>query len=305
VHNFLCEHEQADAVDRDWAIRTILGVGSDFPYEVISHEDWVGRRLVADRFRDRRVFICGDAAHLWIANAGYGMNAGLADATDLSWQIAAASNGWASPAILDAYEAERRPITEQVSRFAMGLALKTIEQRRAVPAEIEMLGAAGDAARARIGREAYDCHVRQFCCGGLNFGYFYDGSPIISYDGCAQPGYTMSDFTPSSVPGCRAPHFWLRDGRSLYDALGPDYTLLRFDPSACVSGMLEAAARRGAPVTLLDLAEPEGRTLYTHNLVLVRPDQHVAWRGDSEPADPLGLIDRIRGASAVSVSKAA
>ena len=113
IHNWLYRGEPSfDAVDRDWAIRTILGVGPDFQYEVISKEDWIGRRLVADRFRDRRVFICGDAAHIWIPNAGYGMNAGLADAANLSWKIAAALDGWGSPTILDAYEAERQPITE-------------------------------------------------------------------------------------------------------------------------------------------------------------------------------------------------
>jgi 2-polyprenyl-6-methoxyphenol hydroxylase-like FAD-dependent oxidoreductase len=305
VNNFLDPHEQADSVDRDWAIRTILGVGPDFRYEVISHEDWVGRRLVADRFRDRRVFICGDAAHLWIALAGYGMNAGLADATNLSWQIAAAVNGWAPPAVLDAYEAERRPITEQVSRFAMGLALAGMERRRAPPPEIEMPGPIGDAARTRIGKELYDGHVPQYCCGGLNFGYFYEGSPIIAYDGEAHPPYTLSDFTPSSVPGCRAPHFWLRDGRSLYDVLGPDYTLLRFDRSIPITDLVEAAARRGVPLATLDLGEPEGRALYGRDLVLVRPDQHVAWRADSEPAEPLGLVDLIRGASSVPVKAAA
>ena len=305
VHNFLDEHEQDGAcVDRDWAVRTILGVGPDFDYEVISHEDWVGRRLLADRFRDRRVFICGDAAHLWIANAGYGMNAGLADAADLSWQIAAALNGWASPSILDAYEAERRPITEQVSHFAMELALQTIDQRRATPAEIEMPGAVGDAVRARIGQAAYDYHVQQYCCGGLNFGYFYDGSPIIAYDGDTQPAYTMYDFTPSSVPGCRAPHFWLRDGRSLYDALGPGYTLLRFDPAVRVPGLVAAAARRGVPLAVVDVEAPDAQ-LYARKLALVRPDQHVAWRGDCEPAEPIALIDLVRGASALSARKVA
>src|SRR5262249_1112850 len=147
--------------DRDWAIHTILGVGPDFRYEVISNEDWVGRRLVADRFRDRRVFICGDAAHLWIPYAGYGMNAGIADATDLPWLIAATLTGCAAPGILDAYEAERHPITEQVSRFAMELAAKNIEQRQHTPAEIEMPGTIGDAVRARVGQEAYDLNVQQ------------------------------------------------------------------------------------------------------------------------------------------------
>jgi 2-polyprenyl-6-methoxyphenol hydroxylase-like FAD-dependent oxidoreductase len=155
VHNDLQDDELGyDSVDRDWAIRTILGVGRDFHYDVISKEDWVGRRLVADRFRDRRVFICGDAAHLWIPAAGYGMNAGIADAVDLSWLIAASLNGWASPAILDAYEAERQPITEQVSRFAMDIAVKNTKQRCRTPAEIEMLGPLGDAVRARVGKEA-------------------------------------------------------------------------------------------------------------------------------------------------------
>ena len=123
---------------------------------MISKQDWIGRRLVADKFRDRRVFICGDAAHLWMPNAGYGMNAGIADAADLSWMIAATLNGWAPPAILDAYEAERQPITEQVSRFTMEAALRIMKQRREVPAEIEMAGPdrRGDA-RAH-GEEAYD-----------------------------------------------------------------------------------------------------------------------------------------------------
>ena len=136
VHNHLHEHEaEFDSVDRDWAIRTILGVGPDFRYEVISREDWVGRRLVADRFRVGRAFLCGDAAHLWIPYAGYGMNAGIADAVNLAWQLAAVLRGWAGQAMLDAYEAERRPITEQVSRFAMGHALAMMKQRSGVPAD--------------------------------------------------------------------------------------------------------------------------------------------------------------------------
>jgi 2-polyprenyl-6-methoxyphenol hydroxylase-like FAD-dependent oxidoreductase len=296
VHNFLNEDEPGyESIDRDWAIRTILGVDGSFQYEVLSHEDWVGRRLVADRFHDQRVFVCGDAAHVWIPYAGYGMNAGIADAIDLSWLMAAVLNGWASPAILDAYEAERRPITEQVSRHAMDLAIKNIAMRRRTPAEIEMDGPKGAVARERVGNEAYDLNVQQYCCAGLNFGYFYDGSPIIAYDGEAQPPYSVRDFSPSTVPGCRAPHVWLRFGRSLYDALGPDYTLLRFDPNVGISGLLGAAAQRRMPFTLLDIEDADARSLYGRNLVLVRPDQHVAWRGNAEPSACLDLIDRLRG----------
>jgi 2-polyprenyl-6-methoxyphenol hydroxylase-like FAD-dependent oxidoreductase len=306
VHNYLSDQEAGfDSVDRDWAIRTILGVGQDFRYEPISKEDWIGHRLVADRFRDRRVFICGDAAHLWIPYAGYGMNAGIADAANLSWLIAAASSGWGSPAILDAYEAERRPITEQVSRFAMDMALKSMDQRRETPIEIEWSGPVGDATRARIGREAYRLNVQQYCCGGLNFGYFYDGSPIIAYDGDPHPAYTMYDFAPSSVPGCRAPHVWLGDGRALYDALGPDYTLIRFDPTASTGGLVHAAARHGVPLAVRDIAAADARAIYARNLVLVRPDQHVAWRGNDEPAEPNDLIDLVRGAGPSRARKAA
>jgi 2-polyprenyl-6-methoxyphenol hydroxylase-like FAD-dependent oxidoreductase len=115
IHNHLNPGElEFDAVDPDWSIRTILGVGDDFDYEVISKEDWVGRRLVADRFRAGNVFIAGDAAHLWVPYAGFGMNAGIADATNLAWLLGARLQGWAEEAILDAYAAERQPITEQV-----------------------------------------------------------------------------------------------------------------------------------------------------------------------------------------------
>ncbi len=289
-------------VDPDWAIRAILGVGPDFSYEVLSTEDWIARRLVANKFQDRRVFICGDAAHLWIPLGGYGMNAGIADAANLAWKLAATLNGWASPKILDAYDAERQPITDQVSRLIADVALRVTKQRCEISADIERQDAVGEATRARAGREAYDLDVHQQCCGGLNFGYFYDRSPIIAYDDEAAPAYTMGTFTSSTVPGCRAPHVWLERHRSLYDELGPDYTLLRLDPSTSVTGIVEAAAERRVPLAVVDVKAPEARDLYGRNLVLVRPDLHVAWRDDEEPAAPLDLIDIARGAGAVSTS---
>jgi hypothetical protein len=108
----------------------------------------------------------------------------------------------------------------------------------------------------------------------------------------------MHDFTPSTEPGCRLPHVWLRDGRSLYDALGPDYTLIRVDPAVRIAGIVEAAARRGVPLAVLESDAPEARKLYARKLVLLRPDQHVAWRSDEEPPAPLDLIDLVRGAGA-------
>ena len=293
VHNYMRPGETFDSVDRDWCIRTILGVGPSFPIEILAKEDWTARRMIADRFRDRRIFLCGDAAHIWVPNAGYGMNAGIADAMNLSWMLAGVLKGWASPAILDCHETERMPITAQVSRYAMDTSTALAKQRGGIPANIEDAGSDGDAARARVGEDAYDINVGQFCCGGLNFGSFIEDSPIIAHDGSA-PGYTMYDFTPSTVPGCRTPHIWLGHGISLYDAMGPDFTLLRFDRNADAAGLLAAAETRGVPLTLLDVSSKE--PVYAEKLVVSRPDQHVAWRGNAGPADPLGLIDRIRGA---------
>jgi hypothetical protein len=299
IHNFLYNDEpEYDSVDRDWAIRNIIGAPPDFEYEVISKEDWVGRRLVADKFQDRRAFIAGDAAHLWIPHAGYGMNAGIADAENLAWKLAAVLNGWAEPGLLNAYQAERQPITDQVSHFAFTMAKQISAQRREISADIERDDAVGEAMRARIGRESYDLNVQQQCCGGLNFGYFYADSPIIAYDGAAHPAYSMGKFESASVPGCRAPHFWLGDGRSLYDALGDGYGLIRFDPNVAVDGLVAEAKRRGVPLAVLDVGDTEAAATYQKKLVLVRPDRHVAWRSDALPPDARELIDRVRGATA-------
>lgn len=297
VHNYLYRGEaDFDAIDRDWAIRAILGVGPDFHYELISKEDWTGRRLVADKFRDRRVFICGDAAHIWIPHGGYGMNAGIADAADLAWMLAGSLKGWASPAILDAYEAERRPITEQASQLITEVAHKVMKIRREISDDIERRDEIGETARARVGQSAYQLDKYQQCCGGLNFGYSYDASPIVAYDDEAHPAYTMHDFTSSTVPGCRLPHFWLDEGRSLFDALGPDYTLIRCDPTKPVSDILGAARKRGVSLRLLDVDASARPSSYEHALLLVRPDQHVAWRGNREPPNSIELIDTVRGA---------
>ena len=297
IHNWRPPDEDLAALDRDRCIREILGVGTSFEFEILGQEDWTGRRMIADRFHDRRVFLCGDAAHIWVPFAGYGMNAGIADAINLSWMLAGVINGWAHPAILHAYEIERQPVTEQVSRYAMNVSLAGTSLSKGLPDKLEEPGREGDAVRARIGQEAYERNVGQTCCGGLNFGYFYKDSPIIAYDGEEAPRYTMYDFSESTVPGCRTPHLWLRDGRSLYDAMGSDFTLLRFDPAIEAGGLVEAASRRRVPMIVLDVDSEDAAALYHQKLVLSRPDFHVAWRGDKLPVDPIALVDRIRGAS--------
>ena len=285
IHNYLRDHEvDFEAVGRDWAIRTILGVGDDFEYEVMSKEDWIGRRLVSDQLQSGKVFVAGDAAHLWVPYAGYGMNAGLADAANLAWHLAAQLEGWAAPQALSAYEKERHPITEQVSRFAMNHAHAMSQRRRQIPENLEEDSPAGQAARTEFGQDLYDLNVQQYCCAGLNFGYYYDQSPVMVYDEERAPDYSMGSFQSSSVPGCRAPHFWLAEGRSVYDALGPAYTLLCFVNPICetVEALKGQAAVARMPLAVIDVSSqanvpPE----YRHAFVLVRSDAHTVWRGDA------------------------
>lgn len=143
----------------------------------------------------------------------------------------------------------------------------------------------------------YAINVQQYACAGLSFGTYYDRSPIIAYDGSEHPAYTMDGYTPSTVPGCRTPNLWCEGGRSLYDALGPEFTLLRLNATIDVAALAAAARTRGVPLKVLDVERPATTTSSGGKLVLSRPDQHVAWRGDGLPADPLALIDRVRGAA--------
>lgn len=295
VHRALAPGEKDfSTVDADQSIRDALGVGPEFAYEVVRHEDWVGRRLVADRFRDGRVFIAGDAAHLWVPFAGYGMNAGIADAMNLSWLLSAVHSGWADAGILDAYEAERQPITDQVSRLAMAKMQENsrLLAERRVPRVLSSHSLFGRMLRRRLGKKLLAANIPQMSPEGLNFGYFYESSPIIVNDGQQPPAYEMGAHTPSTVPGCRVPHFTV-DGVSIIDLLGPDYTLIRFDHAVDVAPLLGGPL----PVTLVD-APRQPHAAFTHALLLVRNDAHVVWRADALPRDLNRLVGRLSGTPA-------
>lgn len=291
IHSPLLGDERYEDLDRDWIIRQVLG-SDDIDYEILSIEDYTGRGLVASAFRAGRVFLAGDAAHIWMPFAGYGMNAGIADAVDLAWLLAGYLSGWASSTILDAYEPERRPVTAQVASYAMGFLPDLFELSSRVPAEIEDDSPAGVSARAAFGRRVTALNEQQYVAGGLNFGYFYDASPIIAYDGEAQPAYTMRDFTVSTVPGCRLPHVWLDDGRSLFDALGSAYTLIRADPAVEIAPIQAAAAASGVPLEVVEVTDHDA---YDWPLVIGRTDHHIAWRGRRAADDPTALFARLSG----------
>jgi len=291
VHNYLRPGEEFDTLDRDRSLRIILGVDDKFDYTLIKNEDWIGRRLVTNEIARRRIFLAGDAAHIWVPMAGYGMNAGIADVTGLTWLLDARLKGWAAEGMLKAYAAERLPITRQVSQFAMETAETMIRNRAAIPEEIEDDTPEGEKARAWFGANTRDLNTPQYCCAGLNYGYFYEDSPIISYDDGVPPPYSMDEYTASTVPGCRMAHVTFPDGSSLFDHFGKGYTLLRTNP-ALGSGITQVARDRDIPLTIVDLP---GSDLHDHMLYLVRPDQHVAWRAMTEPEDPGAILDILCG----------
>ena len=284
-----------DSVDRDQSIRDMLGVGQNFSWDAVHHQDWTARRMVASRFRQSNVFVCGDAAHIWVPFAGYGMNAGIADANNLSWMMAAVLNGQADESLLDAHERERHPITEQVSKFAMNKALEYSEavQERKIPKLLESKNFLGRFLRNRIGRRMYEMNLPQFACQGLNFGYYYEDSPIIHYDGEAPPKYDMGHATASTVPGCRLPHFWVSPGVSIYDELGPVYTLLCFNGVKAKEPFTGAFAATGLPLKVMAVGSQP--SAYDRKYVLARTDQHVAWRGDALPDNVQEFVVRCGG----------
>ncbi len=269
-------------------------VGADIPIQVHSVKPWTaGLALVAERYQDRRVLMAGDSIHLFTPTGGFGMNTGVDDIANLAWKLAAVVQGWAPAALLDTYETERRPIglrnTAMSHRFASAVA--DLE----IPPELEDQSAAGDAARRRIGNHLAT-FTEEFRSLGIQLGARYDGSPLIAPDDDAPPADSPFEYLPSAVPGGRAPHHWLADGRALFDLFGPGFTLLRLARSAPNgTAIASAAAARGVPLTVVSVDDDAVRDLYQRDLVLVRPDQHIAWRGNDEPADAARLIARVIG----------
>ena len=271
----------------------VRATGREFPFEILGIAEWTaGFTLVAERFGSGRVFIAGDAAHLFTPTGGQGYNTSVDDASNLGWKLAAVCQGWGGPALLGSYEPERRPIAARNTRFARAMAESI--GRIALPSELEEDGVRGDAARAELGRRLYHHAATEFDIPGIHLGVFYAGSPIVIADGAA-PADDWHHYTPSAAPGARAPHVWLSDGVSVLDRFGRDFTLVRFDPDVDVSPIEAAARRRGIPLAIVDVSSDEARDLYARDLALVRPDHHVAWRGNAPPDDADALLARAVG----------
>ena len=282
-------------------------IGEDIPVHVLGYYPWrAGQALVAERYKAGRIMIAGDAAHLFTPTGGFGMNTGIDDSANLAWKLAAVLQGWGGSRLLDSYENERKPIGYRNTGASRKYASRMHDAN--VPDDVELDGAA-----RRCGAQG---RVRNVLCAAQSFraarksrtpsavqlGARYDGSPIIVPDGEPPEDVfpeTYDEYTPSGLPGGRAPHAWLDAervmGSSLFDRFGKGFTLLRFNPAMASEALEAAAARRSIPLVVLDIDLPELRAIYGRDLSLIRPDQYIAWRGDQLPNDVDGLLTTVTG----------
>lgn len=267
--------------------------GMDIDFEVLSTGVWIaGHSLVAERYQHGRVFIAGDAAHLFTPTGGLGYNTAVGDAVNLGWKLAAVVKGQAHASLLDTYEQERRPIGLRNTAYAREFA-DSVGLFEVTPA-LEAEGATGDALRAQAS-EVLGAHVRrEFNIPGVTFGERVDASPIVFGDPDRVPPDQANAYHPSTQPGGRLPHRWLRGERSLYDLLGFEWTVLT--PAHAVAEaqrLAEVGRAAGLPVAVLPLAEDEAGDLLDEGLLLVRPDQVIAWRGANVPENAAAIWARV------------
>jgi 2-polyprenyl-6-methoxyphenol hydroxylase-like FAD-dependent oxidoreductase len=274
-------------VDSDQEMKTAFErvVGVPVQYEMLSCAPWRQNLLLADGYGEGRVFLAGDAAHLVIPTGGLGMNSGVGDAVDLSWKLAATLAGWGGPSLLKSYEVERRQIGDRnvgASRYA------TIGRRKwrsMWRPDIGEDSPAGAVTRQHLAATADIEQRKSNEMIGAELGYRYVDSPVI----CNIPGgpeHLFRDYRPTTWPGARLPHIWLDDGTPMQDRIAEGYTVLRLGGSTADASGLERAIRaRGAPVTVLDVPDRAARDIYGYDLILVRPDLHVVWRGNTAPED--------------------
>lgn len=283
-----------EAIDLNELVYEQLGIRFDM--EILVANAWTPRLTVADSYGRGRVWLAGDAVHQVPPPGGYGMNTGVGDAVGLGWALAGQLQGWGAPGLLTAYALERRHVAirnrEAAARHATVRGAAMTTYRAAMHRE----GWAGERIRRDIGRKIDDLGFMENEAFGIECGYRYVDSPVICHEHSSPaPPYRTDRYTPGTWPGMRPPNVYLPDGRQLFDLLCTGFTLLRFADHP-VDALVAAAAERSVPFEVVDIRDAHARELYERDLVLLRPDHHVAWRGDAPPTDPLRVIDRVRGA---------
>lgn len=282
-----------DTFDVDGCLRRAVGIA--FPYEIISVLPWKRRDLIADCYGQGRVFIAGDSAHQCSPTGGIGMNTGIGDAVDIGWKLATVLDGWGGKGLLESYEAERRPVA--VSHVNRSTELYRQLTGYSGGAAIDDDTPEGERTRRQFVTEYLQSEGKTETVNeNVKLGYCYEDSPIISPDGSKLQTDPSGVFIPSARPGTRAPHAWIGRGRSTLDLFGNGFVLLRFGKNpVTVSGLVDAATASGVPFQVVDINNPKIADLYERKLVLVRPDGHVAWRGDTCPNHPRTLMELVCG----------
>jgi 2-polyprenyl-6-methoxyphenol hydroxylase-like FAD-dependent oxidoreductase len=294
IHTQLSPGQQArDISDAQAKAMFHQAMAAELDIEIIGRSAWnAGYTLVAEKFRRGRILLGGDAVHLFTPTGGLGYNTAVEDAVNLGWKLAALVKGWGGEALLDSYEVERQALARRNTTYARGFADSV--GLFTVPPEFEDETPAGEAAR-NVAGDHFNHHARfEFNIPGITFGGRYDGSPIVVPDGTAPPPDSPNTYVPTACPGGRAPHLWLPDGRSLYDALGFEFTLLVLNGSANGEAFRAAAGKLQVPLSVVSLEAEGARDLYGADLALIRPDQMVAWRGNTE-ADAENVLRRATG----------
>jgi 2-polyprenyl-6-methoxyphenol hydroxylase-like FAD-dependent oxidoreductase len=277
----------------DPVARVRAAVGRDIAVEVISSRAYKAFQLVAERFGEGRVLMAGDAVHLFVPPGGLGMNTGIHDAFNLGWKLAAKIAGWGGKDLLASYEIERRPVAQRNTNRA-GDSYLNARDAFMVDARIDDPGAEGERVRLEWTPKVRAAGLHQHSIAGAQLDPAYVNSPICAIEDDADPERSRLHYEPKALPGHRAPHVWMANGRSTLDLVDPTgFVLLAF--GANDASIAAAARTRGVPLAVKTVDDPKAATLYEKKLVLVRPDGIVAWRGDAAPTDPLGLIDLVRG----------
>ncbi|TCR87697.1 FAD-dependent monooxygenase [Rhizobium sp. BK376] len=275
--------------DEDMAAQFEKAVGVPVDYEMLYVGQWKQNLLLADSYGTGRVFLAGDSAHLVIPTGGLGMNTGVGDAVDLGWKLAATLQGWGGANLLRSYEIERRQVGDRnvgASRYA---SLGRRKWRSQYRPDITEDTPEGQATRDNLARIADIEQRKTNEMIGAELGYRYVGSPII-WEEPGGPEHLFRDYVPTTWPGARLPHVWLAPGEPVQDRIKSGYTLLRLgNTQADTSGIEKAFRSIGAPFDVLDIASEQARQVYSHDLLLLRPDMHVVWRGNQAPEDAATL----------------
>lgn len=273
-------------------------LGTKLRYEIVQSGPWRPQFLVAESFGRGRVFLAGDATHQYMPTGGLGMNTGIAEAHNLAWKLAAALQGWAGPALLASYESERLPVARRNREHVKKCAAAAFEaQTFATPEVLENSGA-GDRARSVMAREFVSRVSRLYEAMGIEIGYRYEQSPIVCRDDTTAPDYPEIPYLPTTYCGARLPSAFRDDQQAVFDLLDAQgFTLLLLGATEQeATPLLDAARALHVPLRTLILPEPHLRRIYGRRMILLRPDQHVCWRGDTAPADAQAVLNTVRGA---------